>query len=196
MLKNAMIKNKLTLKYFNDNETTNTLWGIESEKNKSKLFINHNNDYWVTKQDSFGRILEIITIELKIIDIKYLQPQKDINNQEKIIKERNKLKILAQAKIIGERLLSDNKEFFINKETTELGDLLKKNFYILKNQTDNFIIKILTPLLQLIENGEYYKWEKLEDKSGYWRELKEKDLVPIGSEVSMNFKTGKNMLKL
>ena len=125
-----------------------------------------------------------------------MQPQKDINNQDKIIKERNKLKILAKAKIIGERLLSDNKEFFINKETTELGDLLKKNFYILKNQTDNFIIKILTPLLQIIENGEYYKWEKLEDKSGYWRELKEKDLVPIGSEVSMNFKTGKNMLKL
>ena len=144
MLKNAMIKNKLILKYFNDNETTNTLWGIEPEKNKSKLFINHNNDYWVTKQDSFGRILEIITIELKIIDIKYLQPQKDINNQDKIIKERNKLKILAQAKIIGERLLSDNKEFFrknhrlsILTKALDRMPLERRNMLFLKS--DKFI---------------------------------------------------------
>jgi len=39
-------------------------------------------------------------------------------------------------------------------------------------------------------------WKVLPGKVGFWRELKDDESVPVGSEVSMNFKTGKNFLKL
>tara|TARA_B100000927_G_scaffold263926_1_gene235741 strand:- start:6718 stop:7281 length:564 start_codon:yes stop_codon:yes gene_type:complete len=187
-----MLKNRIIMRYFNENNLFNG-------DNKSTLFFNHNNVHWNTKEKDFSRILEIIILELKIIDVKYLQMQENrekSNNADKIIKERNKLKIFYQAKKIGEELLNENKDIFISEKAPSLGDLLKTNFYILKNKTNKFIDIILIPLLKLVENGKFYKWIKLENKTGLWRELKDDESMPIGSEVSMNFKTGKNMLKL
>ena len=97
---------------------------------------------------------------------------------------------------MGEILIKENEDIFINKKAPELGDLLKRNFYILREKTDKFINIILVPLLKLIDNAVYYEWKRLENKKGFWRELKDRESVPVGSEVSMNFETGKNMLKL
>ncbi len=187
-----MLKNRLITRYFNENN-------IFNRENKSTLFFNHNNVHWNTKEKDFSRILEIIILELKIIDVKYLQMQENTensNNAERIIKERNKLKIFYQAKKIGEDLLNENKDIFISESAPCIGDLLKRNFYILKDKRDKFIDEILLPLLKLVESGTFYEWKKLENKAGLWRELKDNETMPIGSEVSMNFKTGKNMLKL
>ena len=200
-----MLKNRITLKYFNDytNDNKKNLFNTQQYTNTSrinkKLFFNHNDVHYNTKEQNLSSILEIMALELQIIDVTYLQPQKKnnfVNVREKVVKERLKLRILEQAKYLGEILIKENQDIFINKKAPELGDLLKRNFYILREKTDKFINVILVPLLKLIDNAVYYEWERLDNKSGFWRELKDQESVPVGSEVSMNFETGKNMLKL
>ena len=205
-----MLKNRIISKYFNEftNKNSKQLFNTKEYTNKNKinkkLFFNHNDVHYNTDEQSLSSILEIMALDLKIIDVTYLQIQnknifinvKDKVVREKIVKERGKLKILQQAKNMGEILIKENKDIFINKKAPELGYLLKRNFYILREKTDKFINVILVPLLKLIDIGVYYEWGRLENKSGFWRELKDQESVPVGSEVSMNFETGKNMLKL
>ena len=70
------------------------------------------------------------------------------------------------------------------------------NQFLLDRRVVDINRLLWVPLLKLIDNAVYYEWERLDNKIGFWRELKDQESVPVGSEVSMNFETGKNMLKL
>jgi len=73
---------------------------------------------------------------------------------------------------------------------------IKNHFFIKKKQYNFFISNILYPLLKIIKERKRYIWQTLPNKLGLWRELEEKEQMPIGSEVSMNFSTGKKWLKM
>ena len=187
-----MVENLIRMNYFNNTRDMRL-------KTNNSLFFSNNDKYWNTNERGLSRVLEKMAIELKIINVKYLQLQNSnnkFNRRDLVNKERNKLKILLQAKKLGNILLEENKDIFIISSQPVLGDLLKNKFYILKSKTDKFIKLILVPLLTIIKNGILYDWKPIKNKPGLWRELKDTETMPVGSEVSMNFETGINMIRL
>ena len=90
-------------------------------------------------------------------------------------------------------------EILLNQYDTHLKDAsihLKNNFYMKIDRFDFFIAHILYPLLMILKERKDYYWQSLPNKWGLWRELGKNEKMPIGGEVSMNFNTGKNWLKM
>ena len=159
-----------------------------------KLFYNNNTEYYNSSETNFKRILEKIVLETGVINMELLQKCRKANEASQK-KERNKITVFNKMYKIGIELLNEEKDkYFIGN--TPIMSSLKDRFYIKKKAAKNFIDEILIPLIRVIDNGVDYEWKKLENKKGYWRELNENETVPVGSEVSMNFTTNKNMIKL
>lgn len=98
---------------------------------------------------------------------------------------------IAKATSYGEILL---KQYEYRLKGTDPA--IKNSFYLREDQFDLFISDILYPLLKILTERKEYKWQQLPQKWGLWREFGEKEKMPVGSEVCMNFKTGKNWLKM
>jgi len=153
---------------------------------KKYLFFSCDDIYWYTRQKSFNRLFEIITIELGIINFDELQNDKT---------ERIKLELLEQAKYIGNMILKNSIQKYFKKEG-QMKELYRNYFYLRKDSAMDFIRNVVSPLIKMISNKKKYKWVNLENKNGFWRELGDNETMPIGSEISMNFKMGKNYIKL
>ena len=69
-------------------------------------------------------------------------------------------------------------------------------FYITQHSKEEFITKIILPLLKMVNTGKDYTWVCLTDKDGFWRELEDNETTVINGEVSLNVETNKNMVKL
>jgi len=69
-------------------------------------------------------------------------------------------------------------------------------FYMIKDRFDLFISDILYPLLKILKERKRHKWQELPQKWGLWRIFATNEKMPMGSEISMNFKTGKNWLRM
>jgi hypothetical protein len=111
--------------------------------------------------------------------------------------------------IICELIKIDNKKqinnsisygkILLKQYSTRLKDTdqdMENTFYMKKDRYDLFISDILYPLLKIIQEENEYKWQLMTNKWGLWRIFAEDEKMPIGSEVCMNFKTGKNWLKM
>ena len=55
---------------------------------------------------------------------------------------------------------------------------------------------IVYPLLKNIYNKTNYNWITLKNKEGLWRRMIPNESMSVGSEVSMNFETSENWIKL
>jgi len=69
-------------------------------------------------------------------------------------------------------------------------------FYMIKDRFDLFISDILYPLLKILKERKRHKWQELPQKWGLWRIFATNEKMPIGAEISMNFKTGKNWIRM
>ncbi len=159
-----------------------------------KLFYNNNSEYYNSSEVNFKRILERIVLKLKIIDTELLQ-KPGVLKDGKQERERIKVNIFNNVYKLGMNIISEEKEkYLIGKNP--ISESIKDKFYIKKTAANSFVEKILIPLIKEIDGAVEHNWEKIENKSGYWRELNDNEAVPVGSEVSMNFTTNKNMIKL
>ena len=167
---------------------------FNSTKITKRLFYNNNTEYYNSSETNFKRILEKIVLETGVINMELLQKGRKVNDgsQER---ERNKITVFNNMYKIGIEILNEEKDkYFIGN--TAINSSIKDKFYIKKKAAKSFIDEILLPIIKVIDNGVDYEWTKIENKRGYWRELNENETVPVGSEVSMNFTTNKNMIKL
>ena len=142
------------------------------------LFFKHNKNYWNTTEPCFGRIFQMIAIEVGAINPAMLQ---NIYNEHyvtdesvtKQILERRKLKVLKQAKSLGEEMLKET-DIVGNKE--DISELLRNHFFIKEKYVERFVKDILCPLLNLVNNGLYYDWTRIEGRTGFWRAVKKSEL--------------------
>jgi hypothetical protein len=88
----------------------------------------------------------------------------------------------------------------------QLIDIYKEKITITYNRLDNLLIDersfedfsnmIVYPLLKNIYNKTNYNWITLKNKEGLWRRMIPNESMSVGSEVSMNFETSENWIKL
>jgi hypothetical protein len=88
----------------------------------------------------------------------------------------------------------------------QLIDIYKEKITITYNRLDNLLIDersfedfsnmIVYPLLKNIYNKTNYNWITLKNKEGLWRRMGPNESMSVGSEVSMNFETSENWIKL
>lgn len=159
---------------------------------KQPYFLSHNMEYFNTKIPNFRRLMLILVIDLDILNPELLQDTRDSINRDM---ERKKIQRLENAIKMGlQELKGDADLYFRGKKP--VPELLGCYFYVTKRSFNSFITNIITPLLNMVKCDSEYEWEKMKGKRGFWRELKEDETMPIGSEVSLNLTTGLKMIKL
>ena len=160
---------------------------------KESLFFSNDEFFYYTRAISFRKIFQELVLTLDIINPKALQTQMAVwRNKEQ---ERNKITTMEKAIQMGEMLLIKNKKkLFAAKRSPNQN--LGRFFHISCDSKDLFFKEIMLPLLRLVQASDDNKWEWIESKQGFWRDLTDTESVPVGSEVSLNLTTGRKMLKL
>lgn len=158
---------------------------------KQPYFFSNNEEYLNTKIPNFRRLMLILVIQLNIIDPELLQ------NASKNYKdiERKKIKNLEKAIKLGLTELKDNSVFYF-KGSNPVPELLSNYFYVTRKSFKSLVKNIIHPLLNLVNSNSDYEWSKIKNKEGFWREFKDDEMMPIGSEISLNLTTGLKMIRL
>lgn len=158
---------------------------------KQPYFFSNNSEYLTTKIPHFRRLMIILAMGLKIITPNLLQDASGTNNN----RERKKIKRLENAIALGLEELSCSHSFYF-KGDVPVPELLGNYFYITKHSFSYFIKDLIVPLLNMVNSNFDYDLIKMEGKQGFWRELKEDEIMAIGGEISMNLTTGVKMIRM
>ena len=160
---------------------------------KESFFFSNDTFFYYTRAISFRKIFQELVLTLDIINPKALQSQTAVwRNQDQ---ERNKITTMEKAIKMGEILLIKNKKKLFKAKRSP-NQNLSRFFHISCDSKDLFFKEIMLPLLRLVQASDNNKWEWIESKQGFWRDLTDTESMPVGTEVSLNLTTGRKMLKL
>lgn len=166
---------------------------FKGRNKKNPIFYYIDENFYYSNIRSFEKFFEKMIFNLEIIVPMKLQTKGYSPNR--CIIEREKIEVMERAKKMGIYLMEENKDILF-KNKNMVNKALEHNFYISISSKDFFINTILKPLLLLVKNNDKNEWINIENKGGLWRQLKNDESMPIGGEVSLNFTSGINMLKL
>ena len=164
--------------------------------NNKTIFYKKCDHYYYSRVKTFGRLFDILVIELGIFKPELTQVPKNIWN-DSCQNERLKMKIIRDSIWMGLDMLNERADEFFNLKEVKPELPLMPCFYITQKSIDAFINEILIPLLKLVETGNDYNWKKIQGKMGYWCELTDyKDICNNDSILYVDENTGKKLIKL
>jgi hypothetical protein len=112
---------------------------------RNELFFSTDKQFYYTYINTFDKLFRLLVFKLNIIQPCLLQD----SNQCGV--ERNKLVLMEQAILIGERMILENNEELFGGSPNKY---MSHFFYIRKDCKDMFLNNILLPLLNLIISGD------------------------------------------
>lgn len=139
------------------------------------LFYSPSKSYYLCRIKTFGQLFNIICIKYKIFNPELIQKNthKYIKNKYIINEKRNeeikKIKLIEKCIIMGNKLLNERSDYFM-KQTSPDEIKTCNNFYITSSSFNDFITKIILPLLFIVANSIDVEWIQIPNHDGYWSE--------------------------